>query len=141
LRAARERFGQEVLREMLEGWPFFANLVGDVEMVLAKADLSIAERYANLAGPLGSKFFPGIRAAFEGTVEQICLLRGTSSLLDHEPVLRNQIRLRNPYVDPMSLVQVELLRRWRATGRNDAGLETALLKTVKGIARGMQNTG
>ena len=64
-----------------------------------------------------------------------------TSLLDHEPLLQEIIRLRNPYVDPMSLIQVDLLRRWRAGGRKDEALERALFKTVRGIARGLRNTG
>jgi phosphoenolpyruvate carboxylase len=68
-------------------------------------------------------------------------LKGTAALLDEDPALQRSIRLRNPYVDPMSLLQVELLARWRAAGRPDDDLFGALLATVRGIAQGLQNTG
>jgi phosphoenolpyruvate carboxylase len=68
-------------------------------------------------------------------------LKGTTALLDEDPVLQRAIRLRNPYVDPMSFLQVDLLARWRAAGRPDDELFAALLATVRGIAQGLQNTG
>ncbi|MDP7034231.1 MAG: phosphoenolpyruvate carboxylase, partial [Planctomycetota bacterium] len=71
----------------------------------------------------------------------VCRVRGIDDLLEDEPVLRRAIRLRNPYVDPMSLIQVDLLRRWREGGCEDLELERALFTTVTGIARGLQNTG
>ncbi len=81
------------------------------------------------------------RDEFERTCAMVCEVRNAIALLADEPVLRRNIQLRNPYVDPMSLVQVDLLRRWREGGREDRDLETALFATVRGIARGMQNTG
>ncbi len=141
LEAAGAAHGAEVLRAMAAGWPFFANLLADVEMALAKADLEIGARYAELAGSAGEGIFRRIRAEFERTRSRILAVRGTSELLEHEPVLRRSIRLRNPYVDPMSFLQVELLRRWREGGRQDGELERVLMSTVRGIARGMQNTG
>ncbi len=136
-----ERFGTERLGEMAREWPFFQVLLGDVEMVLAKADLGIAERYAELAGAAGETIFPLIRREFERTRDLVLSLTGAAELLDREPSLQRSIRLRNPYVDPMSLVQLDLLTRWREGGRNDAELEDALAVTVRGIARGLQNTG
>ena len=126
---------------MAAHWPFFANLLGDVEMALGKADLGIASRYAALAGDAGSAIFPRIEAEYERTVRSVCAVQQIGGVLEREPTLRVAIRLRNPYVDPMSLVQLDLLRRWRASGRTDRGLEAALFTTVRGIARGMQNTG
>ncbi len=141
LTAAAEVHGEAVLREMALQWPFFANLLADVEMVLAKSDLGIGARYARLAGEAGERLFPTIVAEFERTCEIICGLLETSGALEREPVLRRSIRLRNPYVDPISLLQVDLLDRWRAGDSKDADLERALRSTVRGIARGMQNTG
>ncbi len=141
LETAVRKHGEEVLRTMASAWPFFSNLLADVEMVLAKADLEIGARYAELAGDVGRQVFPRIAGEFERTKALILRLEGTAHLLEREPVLRRSIRLRNPYVDPMSLLQVDLLRRWRAGGRQDAGLERVLKSTVRGIARGMQNTG
>jgi len=101
----------------------------------------VAERYAGLAGETGDRLFPGILAEFGRTRTLICDLRGIAEPLEREPVLRRSIILRNPYVDPISLLQVDLLARWRAGGRDDPDLEDALKVTVWGIARGMQNTG
>jgi len=141
LEAALAEHGEELLRTMAAGWPFFANLLADVEMVLAKADLEIGARYAELAGDVGRRIFPRISGEYGRTRDLVLSLKGTRELLEHEPVLRRSIRLRNPYVDPMSLLQVDLLARWREGGRRDAKLERALQSTVRGIARGMQNTG
>jgi phosphoenolpyruvate carboxylase len=145
LREAEERFGKQVLVDMVGGWPFFANLVGDAEMVLAKADMQIAQQYASLANDdgrgIGDAIFPLIRQEFDRTAEFICRLQQSETLLDREPVHQRGIRLRNPYVDPMSLLQVEYLRRWRRGQRTDPELELALMATVRGIAQGMQNTG
>ena len=110
-------------------------------MVLAKSDLGIGARYALLAGAAGERLFPVIMAEYERTCTIICDLLETGDALEHEPVLRRSIRLRNPYVDPISLLQVDLLERWRAGGSTDADLERALRSTERGIARGMQNTG
>jgi len=141
LERARELHGQEVLQSMVECWPFFRNLLDDAEMVLAKSDLGIAARYAELAEDAGQRLFPRIREEHARTVLAILDCKGTGSLLDHDPTLQRSIRLRNPYVDPMSLLQVDLLRRWRAAGREDDELLSALLATVHGIAQGLQNTG
>lgn len=133
--------GESAVGDMLREWPFFRTLGDDVEMVLATADMGIAARYASLAGTLEPVFFPTIRSEFERTVSCVLRLRGTAALLDEDPALQRSIRLRNPYVDPMSLLQVELLARWRAGGRADDDVFGALLATVRGIAQGLQNTG
>src|SRR6059036_980160 len=100
--------GETVVREMARDWPFLKALIDDVELVLGTADMRIAARYARLAGPLEPVFFPTIRAEFERTVSVVLRLKGTAALLDQDPALQRSIRLRNPYVDPMSLLQVEL---------------------------------
>jgi phosphoenolpyruvate carboxylase len=150
LEKTRDAFGMALLREMAEHWPFFANLLADTEMVLAKADMPIGSHYAALAGDIGERIFPRILGEFALTRQLVGELRMLHSetresseipLLEREPMLQRAIRLRNPYVDPMSLLQVDLLRRWRATDRKDVDLERALLTCVKGIARGLQNTG
>ena len=94
-----------------------------------------------VAGEAGARIFPRIQEEFARSRDLILRIRGADRLLAGEPVLERSIRLRNPYVDPMSILQVELLRRWREGGRRDAELERALQSTVRGIARGMQNTG
>lgn len=141
LEAAIREHGEAALSAMARGWPFFANLLGDVEMVLAKADLAIARRYAELAGVAGERVWPLVEAEYDRTRELVLRIRGARELLEGEPLLARVIVLRNPYVDPISLLQVDLLRRWRAGSRTDPALERALFTTVRGIARGLQNTG
>jgi len=135
-------YGQDTMTDMLREWPFFAALIADVEMLLAKSDLAIFERYSELAGTsMHANFFPGIAEEYWRTVDAIKLLKQEDELLADDYRLRLSIRLRNPYVDPLSLLQVELLRRWRAGGREDETLLRALVSTVNGIAAGIQNTG
>jgi phosphoenolpyruvate carboxylase len=141
LERAVRRHGEAAVGDMLREWPFFRGLVDDVEMVLATADLGIAAHYARLAGSLEPVFFPVIQDEFARTVSWVLRLKATTGLLDEDPAVQRAIRLRNPYVDPMSLLQVELLERWRAAGRADDALFGALLATVRGIAQGLQNTG
>ncbi len=141
LAAIEAEHGIKVLREMAQGWPFFNTFISDVEMVLAKADMNIAARYAKLSGSVGERMFPTILEEFNRTVDLILRIREGAELLDGDPTLQRSIRLRNPYVDPMSLVQVDCLAKWRATGREDETLERLLVETVRGIARGLRNTG
>jgi phosphoenolpyruvate carboxylase len=138
---AVDKHGREAVAEMARDWPFFATLVDDVEMVLAKSDLGIFERYSRLAGEAHDAFFPGIAAEFARTRDAILALKGTGELLENDFRLRQSIRLRNPYVDPISLLQVDLLARWRDAGRPEDALFHALVTTVNGIAAGVQNTG
>jgi phosphoenolpyruvate carboxylase len=140
LAAALEAHGEQLLREMTDGWPFLNVLFDDLEMVLAKADMGIAARYDELASPERRRFGALLRDEFESTVELLLELRRSERLLDDDPALRRAIRLRNPYLDPMSLLQVDLLERWRATDRTDDALFAALLASVNGIAQGLQNT-
>ena len=89
-------------------------------------------------------FYPKVRIALQGfrrTVELLLRLTGNTHLLDNDKTLQRTILLRNPYVDPMSLLQVRLLSEWRSTGRQDPTLLDALLASVNGIAQGLQNTG
>lgn len=133
--------GEDELRRMVEHWPFVATMIDDAEMAMAKADLGIAARYAELAGTIGERCFARIRAEYARTERWICSLKQQQTLLAADPTLQRSILLRNPYVDPMSLVQVETLRRWRDGGREDRALEQVLVATVHGIAQGLQNTG
>lgn len=133
--------GLDEMAAMARDWPFFAAMLDDIEMLMAKSDLAIFERYSHLAGPLHDAFHAGIAEEFERTTDTILALRGRTRLLQDDYRLRLSIRLRNPYVDPISLLQVELLRRWREAGRDDDALFQALVTTVNGIAAGIQNTG
>jgi len=141
LLAAASEVGWGTLAEAARSWPFLRALLNDVEMVLAKADLGIAAQYRELAPPESRYVYAQIETEYERTVEAVLALSGSAALLDRDPTLQRSIRLRNPYVDPMSMLQVDLLRRWREGARADPALERALFATVHGIARGLQNTG
>ncbi|MGO1072410.1 phosphoenolpyruvate carboxylase [Lysobacter sp. CA199] len=146
LERALQQRGREALAEMARDWPFFGTLIDDLEMVLAKSDPGIFERYSMLAaglpeGDLHARFHPGIAEEFERTRRAVLTIKGSDELLTGDHRLRQSIRLRNPYVDPISLLQVDLLARWRAAGRPDDALQQALVATVNGIAAGVQNTG
>jgi phosphoenolpyruvate carboxylase len=134
-------YGEAALAEMARDWPFFANALDDVEMLLAKCDLAIAETFSKLAGPLHEGFFGLIRAEFERSRAWVLRLKGADELLQGDRRLAASIRLRNPYIDPMSLLQVDLLKRWRAGERQDDALLQALVACVNGVAQGLQNTG
>jgi phosphoenolpyruvate carboxylase len=141
LQKAIEKFGKTAFGDMFNEWFFLRSLVADVEMVLAKTDLGIAELYSNLSGDLHDEFFPKIIGEFEVTRDTILEYSNHDSILEGDFTLQRAIALRNPYVDPISLMQIELLRRWRATNREDEELFDVLLATVNGIAQGLQNTG
>jgi len=141
LEQGAERFGEDALAEMARDWPFFSNLLDDVEMVLAKCDLGIAEAFSQLAGDLHEPFFALIREEFARTQDWLQRLKGGRPLLADNPRLEVSIRLRNPYVDPMSLLQVDLLRRWRDSDGEDDALLRALVACVNGVSQGLQNTG
>ena len=141
LRHGIDVHGLDAMRAMARDWPFFAAVIDDVEMLMAKSDLDIFERYSQLAGELHGAFFPAIADEFARTRDAILALKDRDELLADDYRLRLSIRLRNPYVDPISLLQVDLLRRWRADDRDDATLLRALVATVNGIAAGIQNTG
>jgi len=142
LRRCIDQYGAEAMRTMLHDWPFFQRLVDDVEVALAIADLGIAEHYSQLAGDeLHARYFPLISAEYERSVAALLELQQQKTLLEGNATLRRSIRLRNPYVDPMSILQVSLLRRWRDDGSANGKLLTALRASVNGISRGIQTTG
>ncbi len=141
LARAIDEFGMDTIREMSQLWPFLRGLLADLETVLAKADLNIANHYSELAGTLHHRFFPLLRMEFDLCVEQLLTVKEQEVLLEKQPSLRRAIRLRNPYVDTMSLLQVDLLRRWRAAGRPADDMLAVLLASVDGIARGLQDYG
>jgi len=116
-------------------------LTADAEMVLAKSDLGIARLYSELSGDLHDVFFPIIEKEYNLTRDLILEYSEHKELLEGDVTLQRAIMLRNPYVDPMSLMQVDLLARWRASDCEDEALFEALLASVNGIAQGLQNTG
>jgi phosphoenolpyruvate carboxylase len=144
-----------VCRDMYRGWPFFRSTIELIEMALAKADGGIAAHYDHhLVPPDQQDLGHALRARLQRAIDVVLDITGHSQLLENNPVLRRSIDVRNPYVDPINLLQVELLRRLRAAshGRSDASsassstddevwLRRALLVTINGIAAGMRNTG
>ncbi len=141
LKKASEQFDDAEFRSMFMEWHFMRALSADAEMVLSKADLSIAALYSQLAGDLHEQFFPIIQAEYDLLREQILKYSGARTLLEGDTTLQRAIMLRNPYVDPMSFMQVDLLSRWRADHRREGPLFDALLASINGIAQGLQNTG
>jgi phosphoenolpyruvate carboxylase len=143
LRTVREREGLEPLKEMRAQWPFFAALLANAEMACAKADLAIARRYVDLYADDAprERIWGIIEREFECTRDELLLICENHRLLDDEPVLQASIDRRNPFVDPLSFVQIELLRRLRAAAEPEPGLERASLLTINGIAGGLRNTG
>ncbi len=146
LAAARECFGDDELTRMTEKWPFFEALISNAEMACAKADLAIARRYFDLwdNAEARERIWNAIEQEFALTSSGLTALRGEERLLDGSKTLQQSIDRRNPYVDPLSYVQIELLRQLR---RGDGGaasddlLRRLSLLTVNGIAGGLRNTG
>ena len=105
------------MRDAYANWFFLRNLIDDVEAMLARTDLEIAAAYNVLAPQPLRRFFADIRAEYVAAREHVLAIKGCEALLDSDPTLQRSIQLRNPYVDPMNLMQVDLLQRWRATQR------------------------
>jgi phosphoenolpyruvate carboxylase len=141
LQQASAQFGMDTLQRLLKQWTFFRALVEDVEMVLAKSQLRIGRRYAALVNAEQRALYEQIEDEFHRAEAVVLELKQATHLLDDQPTLQRNIRLRNPYVDPLHLLQVDLLRRWREGDREDPGLLKALMATVNGISLGIQNTG
>ncbi len=139
---SRDRANESLLCEMMRGFPLFSDLIRNVELAMSKADLTIARLYAELVPDAGlrERVWSMLVDEFERTRRMLLSITDQGELLKGNPVLARSIRLRNPYVDPMSLVQVELLRRKRAGGSQD-GVDYALGATINGIAAGLHNTG
>lgn len=148
LSRGEETYGLTMLRGMESEWPFFGALLSNAEMALAKADLRIAERYVALVTPeaIRDRIWGLIREEFERTREMVLAIKDQDHLLDREPMLQRSIARRNPYVDPLSFVQLELLRRFRADRAHDGdGVSELYLRpvllTINGIAGALKNTG
>jgi phosphoenolpyruvate carboxylase len=136
------RIPLEELAELNANWPFFASALANMEMVLAKADLGIAGRYAGLVEDraLGTRVFGEIRAEWERTTEALLAITGQSALLEKTPDLSALIRSRLPYIDPLNHLQIELIGRRRRGDKAEAVLEGVHL-TINGVAAGLRNTG
>jgi len=140
---ALESLGDVALASrMFEGFPVFTDMILNVEIAMSKADLQIARLYAALVedASLGRRMFHRIATEFERTKSFLLRITKQRQLLERNAVLARSIRLRNPYVDPMSLIQIELLRRKRSGGPTPE-IDVALAATINGIAAGLRNTG
>ena len=143
---AAEREGRlALLRAMYKEWPFFETMIDSAQMILVKADLHIAARYADLCPDpaVRGAIFGLVESEYDRTTRMICDVADIGDLLERAPILRRSIALRNPYVDPMSYIQVELLERLRAApeGPAHATVEDAIMLSISGIAAGLKNTG
>jgi len=140
--AAKGKQQEQQLRDMLGRFPLFNDLIRNVELAMSKADIAIAQLYASLVRDeaLRDRVWAMIAEEFERTKRMLLMVKQQEKLLEKNAVLSRSIRLRNPYVDPMSLIQVELLRR-KQLGDNSEDLNYALGATINGIAAGLHNTG
>ena len=139
--------GLPELKEMYAAWPFFRSLFDNAEMSLLKADLDIASLYSALMPDqsLAANIFGNIRAEYERTKELVLAISGHTQLMDGDPSIQRSIYLRNPYIDPLNYIQVEMLRRLRALpdpeGADAEALREVIVLTINGIASGLRNTG
>ncbi|GAC1542485.1 MAG: phosphoenolpyruvate carboxylase [Herpetosiphon sp.] len=136
--------GLPTLQSMYAQWPFFGTLLDNAQMILAKADMRIARSYADLLPDheMARTIFGIIEHEYHLTIGHILAVTEQGSLLERAPTLRRSIEQRNPYIDPLSAIQVELLRRLRATSDTDVdALRDAVLLSINGIAAGLKNTG
>jgi len=140
--AQHPKDGLALLQRMYREWSFFATLLSNMDMVLAKSDLAIASRYADLVKDVALReaIFGRIRAEHQATVEALLQITGQRELLEANPLLKRSIRNRFPYLDPLNHVQVELLRRHREHG-DDPRIRNGIHISINGIAAGLRNSG
>jgi phosphoenolpyruvate carboxylase len=140
--AARPQDGLSILQAMYREWPFFRTLLLNMDMVLAKTNIAIASRYAELVEDVALReaIFPRLRAEWRASIETLFAITGQQTLLQHNPLLARSIRNRFPYLDPLNHLQVELLKRHRA-GDADESVVQGIHLTINGIAAGLRNSG
>ena len=142
---ANNRHGLEQLRRMYRDWPFFATVLDNAELSLAKTDLHMARQYADLvpSAEVRNKIFNMIEQEYKLAVKMVLSVTGRHSLLETQPVLAESIRLRNPYVDPLNYIQIRFIQEWRSMKpeKRPESLRRLLALTVNGIAFGMKSTG
>ncbi len=135
-----------ILVNLYQTWPYFTSLIDNLQMICLKVDLQIAEQYLKLSNSKnGKEMFQVIKDEYNRTVKYILLISTSKSLMEKTPDIQNSIKRRNPYIDPLSLIQIDLLQTWREIKNDEEtdNLETLrqLLQTVNGIAAGLRNTG
>jgi phosphoenolpyruvate carboxylase len=130
------------IQEMYQKWPFFQMILSNMEMVLAKADIAIASRYAELVkdSKLAQTVFAQLRAEWRRTIDALLKITGQSMLLERNPQLARSIRYRSLYLDPLNHLQIELLKRYRA-GDTDERVVKGIHLAINGIAAGLRNSG
>ena len=134
--------GLATLRRMVKSWPFFRSLLSNMDMVLAKSDLAIASRYAELVtdAELRERIFSRIKAEWALTRQHLLAILEQDDLLADNPLLKQSLKLRAPYMDPLNPLQVELLKRHRA-GETDERVARGIHLSINGIASGLRNSG
>ncbi len=139
---AEPQTGMDTLRAMYREWPFFQMLLSNMDMVLAKSDIAIASRYAELVADIAlrERIFSRLRAEWQASIEALLAIMEQNQLLETNPLLARSIRNRFPYMDPLNHMQIELLRRYRA-GDGDEDVVTGIHLTINGIAAGLRNSG
>jgi phosphoenolpyruvate carboxylase len=142
LAPARPADGMPVLQAMYREWPFFQTTLSNIDMVLAKSDIAIASRYAELVADraLRDAIFRRLRAEWQASIDMVLAITGQEALLEQNPLLARSIRNRFPYLDPLNHVQIELLRRHRASDTEERVVQGIHL-TINGIAAGLRNSG
>jgi phosphoenolpyruvate carboxylase len=141
--AAHPDTGMALLQRMHKEWPFFATLLSNMDMVLAKSDIAIASRYADLVedAELRHAIFSRIKAEHQASIDALLAITGQKELQETNPMLKRSIRNRFPYLDPLNHVQVELLRLFRHGQQQNDRIRLGIHLSINGIAAGLRNSG
>lgn len=141
--STQEKGNLELLKDMYQDWPFFRSTVDNLQMALMKADLKTAKEYADLVDDplIGERIFENIVEEYNKTKGILLEITGDEELLDHTPNIKDSVRLRNPYVDPLNFIQVHLIKELRTLKEPDSQLIIQILHTINGISAGLRNTG
>ncbi|MBM7552602.1 phosphoenolpyruvate carboxylase [Thalassobacillus pellis] len=133
----------EHLQQMYHNWPFFRSTIDNLQMALTKADIQTAKEYIELVNDreLGERIFNNVLEEYNKTKDILLEITGAQELLDHQPTIQDSVKLRNPYVDPLNFLQVELIKELRDSNVSSDDLMTEVLLTISGIAAGLRNTG